>query len=224
MGQTTTITPDGQPAYLAVPAIGSGPGVLMLHAWWGLNDDVTGFCDRLAAEGFVVLAPSLYPGGKTAGTIPEAEALIEEHDSDAGVATGFLLAGLDTLLERPEVSSDQIGVIGFSMGAYWALWLSEKRPEQIAATVAVYGSSDGDFTSASSDYLLHHAERDDYEPPQVQQAIEQTIRDAGRQVTSYVYPDTGHWFAEPSRSDAYNAEAAELLWERTVEFLRDLVN
>lgn len=219
MGQWTTIEPDGQPGYLAVPSSGSGPGVLMLHAWWGLNDDIAGFCDRLAAEGFVVLAPALYPNSPTAITIPEAEALIEEHDSEPEVAVGFLLAGLDMLLARPEVTSDQIGVVGFSMGGYWAFWLSEKRPKHIAATVVAYGSSDSDFTTASSDYLLHFAEQDDYEPPHLQQAIEQTLRDAGHEVSSHVYPGTVHWFVEPSRPDAYDADAADLMWQRTSEFL-----
>ncbi|MEZ4500766.1 MAG: hypothetical protein R2839_12015 [Thermomicrobiales bacterium] len=63
-------------------------------------------------------------------------------------------------------------------------------------------------------------ETDDYEPPQAQHPIEQTIRDAGHEETSYVCPNTGRWFVEPSRTDAYNADAADLLWTRTVEFLR----
>ncbi len=220
MGYQTTVKTTDHSAYFALPEKGSGPGVLVLHAWWGLNDDVRGFCDLLAGRGFVALAPGLYPDDKTAATIAEAEALIEEHDSDPSIAARVLLAAVDQLGAMPEVNSDQIGVVGFSMGAYWALWLADKRPEHVGAVASVYGSSDTDFQSASAAFQLHFAENDDYEPPHAQQALEQTLIEAGKDVELFVYPGTGHWFVEPSRTDAYDAEAAALLWDRTAAFLR----
>jgi len=218
VGQRISIEPSGQAAYIAIPQSGSGPGILVLHAWWGLTADIEGFCDLLAEHGFVALAPSLYPGDRTADSIAGAEELIEEHDSDPSVAAQIVLAALSRLKSLPEVSSDQLGVIGFSMGAYWTLWLAEERPNDIAAAVAVYGSSDSDFQRANADFLLHFAENDDYEPAHAQQALEQTLHDAGKEVTAHVYPGTGHWFVEPSRTDVYDREAAELMWERTIDF------
>ena len=83
MGEWLEIGSTSNRAYLAVPDGGAGPGVLVLHAWWGLTPVFTDVCDRLAAAGFVALAPSLFPGGATAATIAEAEVLRDAHDEAA---------------------------------------------------------------------------------------------------------------------------------------------
>jgi carboxymethylenebutenolidase len=195
--------------------------VLVLHAWWGLTSVFTDMCDRLAAAGFVTLAPSLYAGNETTDSIAGAEKLVAVHDSDPGIAKSIALAALDRLREMPAVTGDKIGVIGFSLGGYWALHLSQVRPDEIGAVVTVYGTDDGDYTTAQAAYLGHFAEQDDFEPLEAVQALETRIRSAGREVTFHSYPDTGHWFVEPNRPDVYNAEAAELVWDRTLTFLKD---
>lgn len=219
MGEWLQVGPAGNRAYLATPDSGSGPGVLVLHAWWGLTSAFTDICDRLADEGYVALAPSLYADGATAETIAEAEALRDTHDEEAE-AGSVVPAAADQLRELPAVTGEQIGAIGFSMGAYWALHLSQVRPDDVSAVVAVYGAGDGDFSTARAAYLGHFAENDDYEPLEYVRELEADIRAAGREVTFHVYPDTGHWFVEPNRTDAYNAAAAELVWERTLAFLK----
>lgn len=195
----------GNRAYLAVPEGGTGVGVLVLHAWWGLTSVFTDVCDRLAADGYVALAPSLYADGATTASIAEAEAVVQ--------------AAADQLRGLPAVTGAQIGVIGLSLGAYWALHLSQVRPDDVSAVVAVYGTDDGDYTTARAAYLGHFAEHDDFEPLEAVRALEARIRAAGREVTFHVYPGTGHWFVEPNRPDVYNAAAAELVWERTLGFL-----
>lgn len=220
MGLATSVKSTGHAAYVALPERGTGTGVLVLHSWWGLNEDVRGFCDLLADNGLVALAPSLYPNEETATTIAEAEALIEEHDSDPSNAARVLLAAVDQLSGMAEVNSDQIGVVGFSMGAYWALWLAEERPDDVGAVVSVYGSSDTDFLSATAAFQLHFAETDEYEPPHLQQGLEQALLDAGKDVERFVYPGTGHWFVEPGRPDAYDAAAAAVFWGRAAAFLK----
>src|SRR5215203_7520138 len=206
-------------AYLAVPESGAGPGVLVLHAWWGLTPIFTDVCGRLAAAGYVALAPSLYADGATAATITEAEALRDAHDEEA-VAEPVVQAAAEQLRQLPAVTGAQIGVIGFSLGAYWALHLSQVRPDDVGAVVAIYGTDDGDYRTARAAYLGHFAEHDDFEPLEAVHALEAKIRAAGRDVTFYVYPGTGHWFVEPNRPE-YDAAAAELVWDRTLNFLNE---
>jgi carboxymethylenebutenolidase len=219
VGEWLNVGPTGHRAYLAVPDSGTGPGVLVLHAWWGLTPVFTDVCDRLAAAGFVALAPSLFPGGATAATIAEAEALRDAHDEEA-VAEPVMLAAAEQLHALPAVTGAQIGVIGFSLGAYWALHLSQVRPDDVSAVVTIYGTDDGDYRAARAAYLGHFAEHDDYESLEVVRALDAKIRAAGREVTFHIYPGAGHWFVEPNRPDVYDAAAAELVWERTLTFLK----
>ena len=219
MGESLHVGPAGNRAYLAVPERGAGAGVLVLHAWWGLTSVFTDVCDRLAAAGYVALAPSLFPGGATAATIAEAEALVDAHDRAPAEAEAVVQAAAEQLRGLPAVTGAQIGVIGYSMGAYWALHLSQVRPDDVGTVVVFYGTDDGDYSTARAAYLGHFAERDDFEPLEAVRALEEKIRAAGREVTFHVYPGTGHWFVEPNRPE-YDAEAADLVWERTLAFLK----
>ena len=101
-----TETGKTQNAYLALPPGGSGPGVLVLHAWWGLTDFFQTWCDRLAAEGFVALAPDLY-GGQTAQTIAEATDLSEALDYE--ITTEIVKAAVDTLANHPATEGKAMG-------------------------------------------------------------------------------------------------------------------
>lgn len=215
MGELTPGAPVAV-GYEAVPASGSGPGVLVLHAWWGLNDFFKGFCDRLAAEGFVVVAPDLW-GGTVATTVEEAERLIG-HESESMFQT--VADALDHLAAHPAVRSEALGVVGFSMGAAWALTLASAR-EQLAAAVIFYGTYIVDFTTARAAFQGHFAPGDPWEPDEGVAQLEAAMGEAGREVQLHRYPGTGHWFFEADRPDAYDAAAAELAWERTVSFLRE---
>ncbi len=189
-------------------------GVVVLHAWWGRNGDVLAFADRLRAAGFEVEAPDMFAGQVT-DDVEEAERLAGAAD-EAG-ADAAVLGAIDALAARlPDGAA--IGVVGFSFGAAYALWCGAKRP--VAATVVYYGTMLGPSLAASAAPVLGHFAADDpFEPAEGVVALEAALREAGRAVDIHRYPDTGHWFAEPSRT-AFRPEAAELAFERTVAFLR----
>jgi carboxymethylenebutenolidase len=200
--------------YLVSPESGPGPGVLVLHAWWGLTPFFRGVCDRLADLGYTALAPDLH-GGRTADRPDEAERLLREHDPNQGAA--LVLASAGTL---QHISGDRpIGVIGFSMGASWALWLSARAPTTVAAVVAFYGSQSIDFAGTQAAYLGHFAEHDEFVDGLEVDALELHLRDEGREVAFHHYPGTGHWFFEDDRVPAYDPAAARQAWDRTVAFL-----
>lgn len=218
-GDTTT---NG---YLALPEQENVPAVLMLHAWWGLTDYFKGLCDRLAAEGFVVLAPDLF-GGQTADTIAGAEQLIETASDDNIVAT--VQSAVDFLRSHPAADGKPIGVIGFSFGAAYALLAATHlKPKDVAAVVVFYGNypdlDAADYANASAAFLGHFAENDPYESLDDMQNTKAEMEKAGREATLHVYEGTGHWFFESNRPDAYAADAAQLAWERTLSFLRKAI-
>lgn len=206
--------------YLALPpTTDPAPAVLVLHAWWGLNAVFRQFCDRLAAEGFVVFAPDMYEG-KIAETIEQAEELrnvIEPTYKDDLQKIGETI---EALRQHPRANGKPIGVIGFSMGVFYGFAQLMKSPDQIGAAVAFYGSYATDFPAMKTAVMGHFAENDDYEPASEVQGFKDGLKAGGVDATFYTYPGTGHWFFESDRP-VYNAEAAELAWERTVAFLKE---
>jgi|GEM_PF-74831 len=204
--------------YAAQPARGAGPGVIVLHAWWGLNPFFQRLCDRLAEQGFVVFAPDLNDG-KIAQTVAEASALMAGRDF--GGTKAAVLGAVEQIRRQPGVGPGLLGVIGFSMGAAWTTVLSTARPAEIGAAVLFYGGEHLEFTTTGAAYLGHFAEQDEWEPDEGIRQLQEELKAAGREATFYRYPGTGHWFFEDDRPDAYQPEAAALAWERTLAFLRE---
>ena len=213
------MTPSRPQGFLAVPPSGKGPGVLVLHAWWGLNDTMKAFCTQLAESGFVAFAPDLYHG-KIADNIADAEALGTALDSSHLQAKADIAHAIMFLNDRVGQADFGLAVIGFSLGAYYALDLAAADPEHIRSVVIFYGTGGGDYSSSRAAYLGHFAEEDEFEPQSNIDNLEESLRRAGRPVTFYRYSGTGHWFFEPDRSQAYNQAAASLAWDRTLAFLR----
>ncbi len=209
---------DSQPiGCLELPASGQGPGVLVLHAWWGLNPFFRDLCKRLAAGGFVAFAPDLYHG-QIAQTIGEATQLRSRLKQK--IAFDEIITAAEYLSELEAVTDKAIGAIGFSLGARFALELSVAKPELVRAVVIFYGNCGLDYSPSRAAYLGHFAERDEWVAPSGVKKLEKSLRTAGRPATFHTYPGTGHWFFEQDRSEAYNAPAAQLAWERTLEFLK----
>jgi carboxymethylenebutenolidase len=204
-------------SYLELPVSGKGTGVLVLHAWWGLNPFFRDLCQRLAQNGFVAFAPDLYHG-KTASTIDEAKRLRSKLNQQKALSE--IIRATETLSAHEALTGKSIAVIGFSIGARFALELSVAKPEFIRAVVAFYGASGLDYAPSQAAYLGHFAESDPWLAASGVKKLEKSLRAAGRPATLHIYPGTSHWFFENDRPEAFAPEAAQLAWERTLKFLQ----
>jgi len=201
--------------YLALPDTETGPGVLVLHAWWGLTDHVRGVCDELAAEGFVALAPDLF-AGRVATDVATAEQQLAE--ADANELAHLTRSSLQALRDLPATTRGPIGLLGWSMGGSMALWLAARVPDAVAATAVFYAGQDIDMADSTSAFLGHYAEVDPYVDEDARVLLESELHLDGLDVEFHHYAGTRHWFAEPDRPE-HDPGAAELAWHRTLEFL-----
>ena len=199
-------------AYLASPA-GGGPGVLLLHAWWGLKQFFKQVCDRIAEQGFTVLAPDYYQG-RIAGTVDEAKALMENNNEE--LMGDVIKAAHDHLAAQ---TGRPIGMIGFSMGAGWSLAVASKEPD-VAAVVLFYGANIVDFKNLKANVLGHFSDVDEWEPFEWVEKMQAEMKSAGVDFTLHIYPGVAHWFVEEDRPE-YDSAAAQLAWSRTFAFLRE---
>ncbi len=211
MGQMTRLTSDagGIDTYVASAQPSPGAPVLLLHPWWGLNQTIRDLADRLAGDGFTVMAPDLFDG--TVLTTPaDAKAHLNTltgDDSDRIKAT------LDHLLAHPDVRGDRAAIIGLSFGAMEGTEVAGARSD-VAALVCFYS---GIFEAPTGvAYLGHFAEDDEFDDSAQVPEFEQTL---GEGSSAHVYPGTKHWFIEADRPE-FDADATELAYARTVEFLR----
>lgn len=218
-GQDITFDVNGKAAngYVAVPEQSNAPGVIVLHAWWGLNEFFKNLCDRLAAEGFVAFAPDLNES-RVAKTIDEAKEIMSSLDGQRKYDVAN--AAVDFLHSRPEVRKEPFVLIGFSMGAAWSLGLASGRPEDFHKAVLFYGAGEGDFAKIKAEILGHYSDTDEWEDIDYVRSMENELRNAGVKTTFHIYPQLPHWFFEEDRPE-FNPQAAELAWTRTLEFLRN---
>ncbi|MDZ7673599.1 MAG: alpha/beta fold hydrolase [Acidimicrobiales bacterium] len=206
---------DSTSAYADAPKSGEGPGVLVLHSWWGLTDAVKSTVNDLADAGFTALAPDLF--GELADDAEHGEQLLADADVDQLVMG--VLSCADALRNMPATPDGPIKVVGFSMGASLGLWLSEREPELVSAVVGYYGTQSIDFTETRSAYQFHMAADDPMVDEEELVLMQASIGLAGRPIELHTYDDVGHWFAE-SDTPGYDEEAAAKAWHRTLDFLR----
>ena len=216
MGETIRIkTAAGDcDAYFAPAIPAPGPPVLLLHPWWGLNQTIRDFADRLAGDGFTVMAPDMFEG--TILTTPDdALANVKSlSEADHARIRAGTLAALDRLLAAPETRGDRAGIIGLSFGAMEGTELAGGRSD-IGALVMFYS---GIFEAPDGiPYLGHFAEDDEFDDSAQVPDFEKTL---GEGSAAHVYPDTKHWFIEGDRPE-FERNATELAYARTVAFLQE---
>lgn len=210
---------DAVGAYLAEPAGGRGPGVLVLQEWWGLVDHVRDVCDRFAREGFVALAPDLYRGERT--TDPDAAGRLM-MDLEIPRAARDLDAAVTALLGREATTSARVGAVGFCMGGQLALYAAT-RNRAIGAVVDFYGIHPKltlDLSGLEAAVLGIFGEKDAFVPPEAARKLEADLTSAGKRARFEIYPGVGHAFMNDARPDAYDARAAARGWADALAFLR----
>ncbi|MET7380865.1 dienelactone hydrolase family protein [Streptomyces sp. NPDC005526] len=205
--------------YLALPPAGRGPGVLVIQEWWGLTDHIADVADRLAAEGFVALAPDLY-GGSVAHDGDEARRMMKALPVSRGVE--LLSGAVDHLLSRPEVTSDTAGAVGFCMGGGFVLYLAAVEP-RVSAAVPFYGVVQGDlpdFSGLRARLLGHFGERDRTIPRERVDELREAIhRQSGVTPDFRLYP-AGHAFFN-DRRPSHDPGSAAAAWRSTLAFLHE---
>ena len=204
-------------AYLATPASGKGPGLIVIQEWWGLVGHIKKVCDRFAAEGFSAFAPDMYHG-KTADEPDGAGKLfmalnIAQAEKDLRGAAKFL-AG--------HSSTAKLGAVGFCMGGQLALFTATLNPA-VGACVNFYGIHPNvkpDYGKLSGPVLGLFAEKDSFVTPQTAREVEAAIKKAGKQVEIRIYPGVDHAFFNDERPDAHDKAAAADAWKRTLDHFR----
>jgi carboxymethylenebutenolidase len=227
MAETVAFRSNGNLAsgYLVTPATGSGPGVLVIQEWWGLDSGIRDVTERLGAAGFVALAPDLYHGELAAhDEMDKAAHLMQSMPPDR--AGRDMSGAVDYLASHPAVTSRGIGVVGFCMGGMLAFLIAANRPDLVKVVAAFYGFPQGemepDWTRLTATVRGHMAERDDFFPPDAARALEAKLRGMGKDVTFTVHPGTGHAFMAPHNAlGTFDEARASEIWPATVSFLRD---
>jgi carboxymethylenebutenolidase len=214
MSQLQTADGGTLPGFLDDSAGAGAPAVVVIHEWWGLNEQVRGVVGRLAQEGFQAFAPDLFRG-KLAGSAEEASQTMQALDAKRAMAD--LHQAVQALLPK---SGGRVAVMGFCMGGTYALATAAANPE-VKACVPYYGIPGpalADVTQIRAKVLGHYANRDSFVTRERVNALEKALAAAGVQATLHRY-EADHAFANEKRPEVYAPEAAKLAWERTVGFL-----
>jgi len=227
MAETVEFHSNGHTAagYLVKPPAGTGPGVLVIQEWWGLDSGIKEMTGRLGAAGFVALAPDLYHG-ELAGhdEMDKAAALMQQLPPDR--AARDMSGAVDYLASHSAVKGDGIGVVGFCMGGMLAWIIAANRPDKVKAVVPFYGfpqgSTEPDWATLTASVRGHMAENDNFFRPDAARALEVKLRAMGKDVTITVYPGTGHAFMGPHNAlGTLDAALAATIWPKVVAFLHE---
>lgn len=202
--------------YLATPAQGKGPGVIVIQEWWGLVPHIKDVCDRFAGEGYVALAPDLYHGQSTRSPDEAGKLMmalrIDEAEKDLRGAIAYLLKHESTV-------GDKVGTIGFCMGGALSLYAASKNP-QVGACAVFYGIHPNvkpDLASLQAPVLGIYAELDAYVTPAVVHELEAKLKEHGKSAEMHIYAGRDHGFFNDTRSEVYDESDAKDAWERVLK-------
>ncbi len=208
----------GSRAYLSLPENPSPgmPAVIVIHEWWGLNDHIRHYADRLARIGLAALAVDLY-GGNVASTREQAQAYMKSVDP--AIATATLKAAADYLKSEPTIKARRRGVIGWCFGGTWSL-NTALAVKDLDAAVVYYGfvpTDESTLKHLKAPLLAFFGTKDPGIPSATVDAFESTLKKLGKEAT-IVRVEAGHAFANPS-GETYDSDVAKAAWAKTQAFL-----
>jgi carboxymethylenebutenolidase len=222
MGKMIEFTrPDGlaAPGYYAAPANEqSAPGVVVIEEWWGVTPDIMEIADRYAELGFRALVPDLFRG-RTAAKGDEANHLVEGLDFQDAFSQDIRGA-----LQHLKQNGQKAGVTGYCIGGALTL-LAAMHLKEPAAAVVFYGvppEEAGNPGTIEIPLLLHYGTHDEFYTPENVHRLEERLK-AGKVPYQIYWYDAKHGFCNPNQPGHaglgnYNPEAAQLAWQRTVDF------
>ncbi len=212
--QGRTPPPSGT-GYFISPSEGPGPGVLLLHSFWGLNRAAKDTANELSDAGFTVLAPDLLDGATHEDADAAFAALAE---TDMNVVASLIQSSVSILRRASADPSAPIGVLGYGPGASWALWLSARFTDEVSTVVTYYGAQSIPMNGSNASYLCHWAETDENVSDLEVADLGLSLQMAKRDFRFEHHEGTVDGFAETGRP-GYDGEAAAVAWRQTTEFL-----
>lgn len=214
-----TVNGESATGYLARPAGVEGPlpGIIVIHEWWGLNDNIRSMTDQLAAEGYQALAVDLY-GGESADTPDGARALMQASTENEEALVENLKQAFAYL--EGDGDGQKVGTIGWCFGGGWSLRTALALPERVDATVIYYGrlvTDEEELEPLTMPILGFFGAEDQGIPVESVREFEQALDSLGKDATIHVYEGAGHAFANPSGNN-YEPEPAQDSWQKTLAF------
>ncbi|MEY2426687.1 MAG: carboxymethylenebutenolidase [Actinomycetota bacterium] len=225
MSETVEFQSNGDTAngYLALPASGTGPGLIVVQEWWGVNPQIKRMADRFAGEGFVALVPDLYHGElATHDEMDKATHLMNTLPADR--AARDMLGAVDYLLSRDEVTSGKAGVIGFCMGGMLTMILAGIGGDKIGAACPYYGApvfgNAPDWSNLSAPISGHYAGIDDFFGADAVKPLYDALKAMGKDVTMVVHEGAHHAFVNEENADGHDKQLADECLAESVAFLK----
>ena len=193
------------------------PAIIVIHEWWGLNDNVRAMADRIAGEGYMVLAVDLY-NGKTASSPGEARVMMLEVVEDPERARENIRGAYEFLVTA---GAPRVGSLGWCFGGGWSLNTAQLFPDDLDASVIYYGQVTDDedkLRPINVPILGLFGAEDAGIPVESVEAFRTALQRLRKEHEIHIYPGAGHAFANPTGKN-YNADAATDAWNKTIEFL-----
>ena len=212
--------PDSVARVRELPEGTALPGLIVVHEWWGLNENVKTMARRLAGEGLQVLAVDLY-GGQVANQPQKARSLVQAAMEDSSALMANMRAANQYL--RNELQAPRIGVLGWCFGGSVTMQTAVAMPDRVDAAVIYYGEpvlNPQKINNLDMPVLGLYGGQDGSIPVSSVDSFRQVLQKANRQAEVYVYDEAGHAFANPS-GDNYEPDAAMDAWRKTTRFLQE---